>query len=56
LKTKYLKEWESGLIHGNRRRKPQNAMPEELRGRAARLYEEGISSNTLLFLPFPSLL
>ncbi|MDR1019703.1 MAG: hypothetical protein LBL73_03010, partial [Synergistaceae bacterium] len=30
-KTKYLKEGEAGLIHGNRGRKPGNAIPEELR-------------------------
>jgi transposase len=33
LKTKYLKEGETGLIHGNRGRKPSNALPEELKAK-----------------------
>jgi transposase len=40
LKTKYLKEGEPGLIHGNRGRKPKNIIPEGLRGRVVSLYEE----------------
>jgi transposase len=40
LKTKYLKEGELGIIHGNRGRKPNNAISEELRQRVVRLYEE----------------
>jgi transposase len=40
LKAKYLKEGEAGLIHGNRGRKPGNAIPEELRRRVVSLYRE----------------
>jgi transposase len=40
LKTKYLEEGELGLIHGNRGRKPKNAIPEELRRKVVNLYEE----------------
>jgi transposase len=40
LKTKYLKEGEAGLIHGNRERTPKNAVPEDLRRKVVRLYEE----------------
>jgi transposase len=40
LKTKYLEEGESGLIHGNRGRKPKNTIPEELRRKVVNLYEE----------------
>jgi transposase len=40
LKTKYLREGEAGLIHGNRGRKPENAIPEEIRRRVVSLYKE----------------
>jgi transposase len=40
LKVKYLKGGESGLIHGNRGRKPQNAIPEDLGRKVVKLYEE----------------
>lgn len=40
LKTKYLREGELGLVHGNRGRKPKNAISEELRRRVVSLYEE----------------
>jgi transposase len=40
LKTRYLREGELGLIHGNRGCKPKNAISEELRRKVVSLYEE----------------
>jgi transposase len=40
LKTKYERKGEAGLIHGNRGRKPKNALSEELKRKVVNLYEE----------------
>jgi transposase len=39
LKTKYIQKGELGLIHGNRQRRPKNAIPEELKRKVVSLYE-----------------
>ncbi|MDR3255312.1 MAG: ISNCY family transposase [Synergistaceae bacterium] len=40
LKAKYEREGDAGLIHGNRGRKPQHALPDELKSKVLRLYND----------------
>ena len=54
LKNRYTTEGESGLIHGNRDRKPKHALSEELKKEVQRLYEEKYSDSN--FCHFSQLL
>jgi transposase len=45
LKAKYAKEGEEGVIHGNRGRKPEHALSDEIRSLVARLHEEKYSDS-----------
>jgi transposase InsO family protein len=45
LKSKYAQEGETGLIHGNRGRKPKHALPREVKTEVLRLFEEKYSDS-----------
>jgi transposase len=45
LKSKYAQEGEKGLIHGNRGRKPQHALPQGVKTEVLRLFEEKYSDS-----------